>query len=203
MSWYCNHLLPRLLDWTMQRAPFATERERLLNNVRGRVLEIGFGSGINLQYYSRQVSHLHAIDPSIGALNLAEKRLSQASFPVECLPLFAEELPFEEESFDYVVSTWSLCTITDPIKSLQEVRRVLKKGGRFVFVEHGLSQSRRISKWQNRITPLHRCLTGGCHLNRNIAAMIEAVDFEHRQIEYFEMPFFRLVSPSYRGVAVK
>lgn len=185
MGWYGRWIFPRLLDWTMAGEPFASYRQRLLADVSGEVLEIGFGTGLNLAYYPESVTSLTVIDPNPGVQELARPRIEQAPVPVVSRSMAGEALLMADESFDWVVSTWTLCSIADLEKALQEVRRVLKPNGKFTFIEHGLSPDPSLQRWQNRLTPLQRRIADGCHLNRAIADFVgQSLTLESLQTFY-------------------
>ena len=172
MSIYSRHVFPHLLDWLMSQPAFTAAREELLASVTGEVLEIGFGTGLNLDHYPGTVSSLTTVDVNPGVHRLAQKRLENARMPVKFALVSGENLPMPAASFDAVVSTWTLCSIPDVESALLEIRRVLKPGGRFYFVEHGLSPDPATAKWQHRLTPLQKIIADGCHLNRDHLALI-------------------------------
>lgn len=184
MSLYSRHLLPRLMHMTMQASFFEEPRKRTVARARGVVLEIGFGSGLNLPAYDRKrVTRLYALEPEAGMLKLAGDALSRAPFPVEVLNAGAELIPLPDNSVDTVLSTWTLCTIPDLPSALAEVQRVLKPDGQFVFVEHGLSPEHRVAWWQNKLTPAWRRCAGGCHLNRPADVLLRDAGFELVQLD--------------------
>lgn len=172
MSLYSRHVFPHILDWLMSQPAFTQAREELLANVTGDVLEVGFGTGLNIDHYPSSVSSLTTVDVNPGVHKLAEKRLQQARMPVKFALISGENLPMEDASFDAVVSTWTLCSIPDVEGALREIRRVLKPEGRFYFVEHGLSPDPGTAKWQHRLTPVQKIIGDGCHLNRDHLALI-------------------------------
>ena len=178
MGFYEKYLLPHLLNLAMKNKEAAAHRRRILPSARGRVLEVGIGSGLNLPFYSRDVHSVVGVDPSEGLLRMAREAAKGLPFPVEFVRRGTEELPFEDQSFDSVVTTWTLCTIPHAPEALGEMRRVLKADGRLIFLEHGRSPDARVGAWQDRITPVWKCCAGGCHLNRRIDAMIEAAGFD-------------------------
>lgn len=183
MSFYERWILPRLIDLAMKNRQVARQRARLLPGARGRVLEVGIGSGLNLPFYGRAVERVVGIDPSPALLAMTEGRLATASCEVELLPVSAEALPFEAGSFDSAVSTWTLCSIPDARLALSELRRVLKPGGELIFIEHGRAEAPRLRAWQDRINPLWGRLAGGCNLNRPIAEMIRDAGFRIEGLE--------------------
>lgn len=172
MSLYSRHVFPYVLDWLMSQPAFTQAREELLAEVAGEVLEIGFGTGLNLDHYPDSVSRITSVDVNPGVHKLAEKRLQKSSRPVRFALVSGESLPMPDASFDAVVSTWTLCSIPDVESALLEVKRVLKPGGKFYFVEHGLSPDPAVAKWQHRLTPLQKIIADGCHLDRDHLALI-------------------------------
>jgi ubiquinone/menaquinone biosynthesis C-methylase UbiE len=183
MGVYGALILPRLLDVTMRNRRLAHYREQTIGLARGLVLEIGVGSGLNFPLYGRVVNRLCAIDPSPELLRLARNRAAGALFPVSLFRASAEQLPFASAAFDTVVMTWTLCSIVHPVAPLSEINRVLKPGGRLLFVEHGLSPEPRIARWQHRLTPCWKCIGGGCHLDRKMDDLIRAAGFGFDVIE--------------------
>jgi ubiquinone/menaquinone biosynthesis C-methylase UbiE len=163
-------------------------RARVLGAARGRVLEIGAGSGLNLRYYAGATREVIALEPSPRLVAMIRRAARPVALPVELIEGSAEALPLDDRSVDTVVTTWTLCTIPDVRHALAEMRRVLKPGGQLLFVEHGLSPEPRVQKWQNRLTPLWRPIAGGCHLNRPIRALIEGAGFAIREIRAGYMP---------------
>ena len=202
MGVYGDRILPHIIDFAMSTKAIMDERRRCLEPVGGVVLEIGFGSGLNLPFYPPAVSKVIAVDPSSTAARLARKRIEAAPFPVELIGLSAETLPMEDRSVDTIVSTFTLCTIPDPAGALHEMRRVLKPGGRLHFVEHGRADDPGVERWQQRLNGVQQALFGGCNLNRQIAMLIERASFEIERLanDYLKgAPKF--VGFLYRGVA--
>lgn len=183
MALYSDVILPRLLDRSMSALAFAPYRRATLAEVRGDVLEIGFGTGLNLAYYPAAIRAITALDVSQGMSRLARPRIAATPIAVEHRIGDGERLPFADAAFDSVVSTFTLCSIGDVGRALREVRRVLRPGGRFHFVEHGLSDDRRVQTWQHRLTPLQRFVAGGCHLDRDIPALIAAASLTVDRLE--------------------
>lgn len=203
MGFYNQMILPNLLDWAMSGPVFSRYRQRVLANVEGEVLEIGFGTGLNLSYYPHHIEKVTTADPNPGMNRLAQKRIEASEINVENRILGGENLPMADGTFDSVVSTWTLCSIAPVEKALQEIYRVLKPGGKFFFVEHGLSDKPEVQVWQNRLTPLQKMIADGCHLNRNIQRLIEQ-QFDSVALEKFDIEEFPKVgSYTYLGVATK
>jgi ubiquinone/menaquinone biosynthesis C-methylase UbiE len=165
------------------------------------VLEVGFGSGRNLPWYSAAVDKVVAVDPSTEGAKLAKKRIAAAPFPVEYVALAGEEIAAPDASFDSVVSTFTLCTIPDPLAALEQMRRVLKPGGKLFFVEHGRAPEYDVERWQDRLNPIQRACFGGCNLNRDVERLVREAGFEyeHLEQEYGKGPKF--LSFITRGVA--
>lgn len=203
MGLYSRLLFPRLLDLTMSGQELTSYRQLLLQSVSGQVLEIGFGTGLNVPYYGDKVTALTAVDPNTGMAAIAAPRIQASKVDITLQTASAEVLPMVTESFDAVVCTWTLCSIRHIDKALAEVHRVLKPGGKFFFIEHGLSPEPGVSTWQRRITPLQRRIADGCHLDRPMAALVKAV-FEQVELEEFyakDLP--KLLGYFYKGVAIK
>jgi ubiquinone/menaquinone biosynthesis C-methylase UbiE len=187
----------------MSAANFNAYRQELLANASGDVLEIGFGTGLNLSYYPEEIEKLIAIDANPGVLSIAQKRIQASQISVQQQLLNGENLPMLDNTFDTVVSTWTLCSITNVEKAIQEIYRVLKPGGKFIFIEHGLSSETQVQVWQNRLTPLQKIIGDGCHLNRNIKQLI-ASKFESVNVkEFYAEGIPKVFSYFYQGIATK
>ncbi len=204
MGFFSQVIVPRLCDLLLNKSLLARHRRALLAHAHGDVLEIGFGTGLNLPYYPKGVHKLTAIDPNPGMHRLAQKRIKQARVEVDQHVLGGERLPFEGGRFDCAVSTFTLCSIEDVGQALAEVYRVLKSGGTFLFLEHGLSPEPGVRKWQRRLNGLHVRLANGCHLDRNMEALVAAQPFAPVGVEecYLERTP-RTHGYLYRGNAVK
>ncbi|WP_416669046.1 class I SAM-dependent methyltransferase [Egbenema bharatensis] len=203
MGFYSQKILPYCLDWAMSDSTYGNYRKALLSEVKGEVLEIGFGTGLNLSYYPEQIHQLVAIDANPGMNHLARQRVESSGITVDHRVLNGESLPMPDRSFDSVVSTWTLCSIAKVEQALQEIERVLKPGGRFFFIEHGLSNEPKIQVWQNRLTPLQKVIADGCHLNRNIRQLVQQ-QFEQVTVEEFyadKTP--KMAGYFYKGIATK
>lgn len=172
----------------------------VVSEVSGTGLEVGFGSGLNLPHY-KNITKLYALDPSEELFKLAQENILSAPFSVAHLNAFAEQIPLPDNSLDFVVSTWSLCSIPSVEIALKEIFRVLKPDGIFSFVEHGKSPSKVIFGFQNLLTPVSQILAGGCHVNRDIEKLILNTGFEMQKIEKFSQRA-RPLNFMYRGVAI-
>jgi ubiquinone/menaquinone biosynthesis C-methylase UbiE len=172
MSLYSAYIFPPLIDWVMNAKQLSPLREELLRGAKGTVAEIGFGSGRNLPFYPKSVENLFAIDPSKELLEKAKKRFDL--FPGKITPILgsAENIPLDRNSVDCVISTFTLCSVPSTLAVLQEVKRILKPGGAFLFLEHGLAPDLSIQKWQKRLTPFQKRIAGGCHFDRNILGLL-------------------------------
>lgn len=205
MGFYAQQIFPRVMDWAMERPVFQEERRRVLAAASGEVLELGFGTGLNLPHYPsapHAITRLVTADPANVLPARVAARIRAAPFPVELVHQTAERLPFEDERFDCVVSTWTLCTIPDAQAALTEVRRVLKPGSLFLFTEHGRSDDARTAAWQDRLTPLQKVLACGCHLNRRIDRLVIEAGLTLTQLDRFVLPGVpRIGGEMYRGVA--
>jgi ubiquinone/menaquinone biosynthesis C-methylase UbiE len=204
MGFYSRVIFPRLCDWVMSDPRMATLRSEVLADVGGEVLEIGFGTGLNLAHYPEHVRRITTVDPNPGMNRLARRRIDRAGIAVEHRPLGGEELPFEGETFDCVVSTWTLCSIPEAGRALGEVYRVLRPGGRFIFLEHGLSDDPTVLKWQRRLNPLQRLVGDGCRLDLDVPALVGGQPFADVRVDRFEMERVpRTHGTMYRGVATR
>jgi len=201
MSFYDRHILPRLLDLAMRNREVTRYRSQVVPQARGTVVEIGVGSGLNLPFYGNDVERLYGIDPSKELLRMARKKARSTTFPVELLAHPAEALPLANQCADTVVTTFTLCTILDPVKALQEMKRVLKPDGILLFAEHGLAPDASVKRWQHRFNPIWNRIAGGCNLDRKIDELIDAAGFCMAELtnEYAKGP--RPMSYIYSGRA--
>ena len=185
----------------MSQKQMAKVRAQIVPEISGDIVEIGFGSGLNLAHLGSQVRSLTAVDPSEGLLKLAAERIDGSPVEVNHMQTTAEALPCESRSFDAALCTWSLCTIPKPRAALEELRRVLKPGGLLAFIEHGASPDAGVRRWQDRINPIWKRIGGGCNLNRKPDELIRDGGFQMKRIEADYIPGPRIATYTFRGVA--
>ncbi|WP_220811881.1 class I SAM-dependent methyltransferase [Pseudomonas paralcaligenes] len=184
MKFYDEKILPRLIDFACGMGQVMKTRSQVVPLAEGRVLEIGIGTGLNLGFYdAEKVSAIVGVDPAAQMQPLARQRAEGIGIPLEMVALELGQIQAAEASFDSIVCTFTLCTIPDPLAALKEMRRVLKPGGKFLFSEHGRAPDAGVRLWQDRITPLWKPLAGGCHLNRDIPALLAAGGFRIREVQ--------------------
>jgi ubiquinone/menaquinone biosynthesis C-methylase UbiE len=201
---YHHCVFPCLLDFAMSSKVFRQPRRRTLAQASGRILEIGFGTGMNLRYYPPSVRRIEAIDPDVDLDRFSGPRIAASSIEVDFHHLDAEHLPFAADSFDTVVCTLTLCSIPDVEHALGEVRRVLKPGGRFLFLEHGLAPDPGVARWQHRLTPLQRRVGGGCHFDRPTARLVGGSGMMLQGVRnYYLKRLPRFVGYMTEGAAIK
>ena len=201
MGFYRSQILPRCMALAMGNDGLGEHRKRAFGAVSGRVLELGFGAGLNLPYYPEEVSTVLAVEPALVNKKLARKRIDASPIPVEWVSLEGECLPVESGSVDTVTSSWTLCSIGNLAAALSEVRRVLKPGGCLHFVEHGMAPDPAVRRWQARLNPLQRFCFGGCSLDLPIDLCLENAGFEITDLETDYMPGLKVQSFLYEGVA--
>ena len=188
MGFYVEQVVPRIVDLTCGMKLVQPLRERVCAGLTGEVVEIGFGSGLNVPFYPAAVTEVAAVEPADLGWRLAGKRLAASAVPVRRSGLDGQSLPFPDNSFDTALSTWTMCTIPDVSAALAEVRRVLKPGGTLRFVEHGLAPDESVRRWQHRLEPLQKRLFGGCHLARPIATLVGDAGFTITELDVFYEP---------------
>ena len=205
MSVYSRQIFPRVLDFLLRSEEVSRHRRITLAPLAGRVLEIGFGTGLNLRHYPETVTRLTILDPERMLVDRVARRIAAAPMPVDKMYLDASgRLPFADNSFDGVATTFTLCTIPDVAAALREMRRVLKPAGLMVFLEHGHSDDVRTARWQDWLNPFQNVVACGCHLNRRIDALITSAGFAIEQLERSVMPGLpRIIGTIYRGTAKK
>jgi ubiquinone/menaquinone biosynthesis C-methylase UbiE len=192
MGFYLDRIVPSLIHLAMRNRNLAPYRRRVVSEATGRVLEIGVGSGLNLPFYGEGVSLVVGLDPSPKLLAMARETARRSAMPLELIEGSAEAIPIEDRSIDTVVTTWTLCSVPEAARALQEMRRVLRPGGRLLFVEHGRAPEPSVHWWQDRLTPMWKHLSGGCHLNRAIGQLIENAGF---RIEHLDNGYMRGPKP--------
>ncbi|MEY3618245.1 MAG: hypothetical protein RL726_943 [Actinomycetota bacterium] len=203
MGIYTDRVLPRLIDRALDTAEFREVRREQLRSLTGRVLEVGFGAGPNVPFLPSTVEALYAVDPATSVRGIAARRLRERGMSVEYVGLDGASLELADDSVDHVVSTMTLCTIPDVEGAIREIRRVLVPGGSFHFVDHGLSPDPTVSRRQARLNPLHGRIFGGCHLNRDIPALVRDSGLSVQMLgaDYMRGP--KVLGYLYRGVAQK
>lgn len=203
MGFYDTHVLPHFINCACGTKPIMKQRAKVVPQASGTVLEIGIGTGLNLPYYNAdQVDRVIGVDPSEKSWELAADRVASVGFDVEFVGLSGEQIPLDDNSVDTVMVTYSLCTIPDPVKALQGMARVLRPSGKMIFCEHGMAPDANIHKWQNRLNPLWMKLAGGCHLNRDIPALLGAGGFDVQEVSEMYLPGSpKFASYNYWGTA--
>jgi len=203
MSLYRDHVLPYAVNVAMANKLLRPLRERVAAGLAGEVVEIGFGTGHNLPYLPTEVTRLLAVEPSGLSVRLAGERITHAPFPVQVVGLDGESIPLPDASADAVLCTWALCTIPHPEQALREMARVLKPGGELHFVEHGRAPDEGVLRWQQRLNPVQKRIAGGCHLDRDIPALLERGGFRVTELDRFYVDGEpRVVGSTYLGRAV-
>jgi ubiquinone/menaquinone biosynthesis C-methylase UbiE len=201
MGFYEEWILPALIDLSMRNKRLRPYRERVAGRAEGRVLDVGVGSGLNLPFYARQTRDVFGLDPSPRLLERARRNRQRADVPVRLLEGSAERIPLADRSMDTIVMTWTGCSIPEIRTALVDMRRVLKVGGRLLFVEHGRAPEPGVARWQDRIDPLWQRFSGGCHLNRKIDDLLADAGFRVDRLETGYIPGPRIMTFLYEGAA--
>ena len=205
MNFYDRHVLPHLIDWACGLPVIQQQRAQLVPRAHGRVLEVGIGTGRNLPFYDRaRIGVLSGIDPGLSAMRRRVlARAEAAGLTLEMLPVSAESIPAASAHFDTVLTTFTLCSIEDVHAALVEMRRVLKPDGTLLFLEHGAAPDEKVRRWQNRLTPAWKPLAGGCHLNRDIPALLATAGFEVKELKAGYLPGPRPFTYVFAGAATR
>lgn len=204
MGFYESRILPKLLDKAMSVRPIMRQRQKVVPLARGRVLEVGIGSGLNLSFYDRgKVDRVLGLDPSPELQAMAKRRADEAGVEVDWLALSSEKIPLDDDSVDSIVITYTMCTIPDVHSALLEMRRVLKPEGRMHFSEHGLAPDASVRRWQERINPWWKRIAGGCNLNRSVTGMLDAAGFRLDDVGTIYLPGLRPLTFNTWGTATK
>ena len=202
MSWYEDKVLPHLINLACSSNPAQKQREKIVPRAVGDVLEIGFGSGLNLPHYDAQkVRHIWGLEPSEGMRKLAVEAIDGSGFQVELIDLPGEQIPLDDNSVDTVLITFTMCSIPEVASALDGMRRVLKQDGQMLFCEHGLAPDANVVKWQNRINPAWKKFSGGCNVNRDIPGLLEAAGFEIQDDNRMYIPGPKSLSYNFWGAA--
>lgn len=203
MGFYNKHILPHLINCACGLPAMMGQRAKLIPHARGSVLELGIGTGLNLPFYDpEKVTGIFGVDPAVEMHHKARERAAASPIPVNTVALEVQEIAAETDSFDTAVTTFTLCTIPDAVAALHEVRRVLKPGGELLFCEHGLAPEASVQVWQRRIQPFWKPMAGGCHLDRDIPAIIAEGGFQIVELEKRYLKGPKAMTYVYRGRAV-
>jgi len=203
MGLYSRYILPKVVHFTCGLRPNMRQREKVVPSARGRVLEVGIGSGLNLPFYDpAKVSKVWGLDPAPEMTRMAQRVVRSMPFEVEFIGLPGDEIPLEDDSVDTVLVTYTLCTIPDTTSALRQMSRVLRSGGELIFCEHGAAPDASVRRWQDRLNPIWKRLGGGCNLNRAIPVLIEAGGFRIKSLDTMYIPGWRPASFNYWGSAI-
>jgi ubiquinone/menaquinone biosynthesis C-methylase UbiE len=203
MGFYADQVLPRAMDLVLRGDELNAIRVRVASDLSGEVLEVGFGSGRNVEHYPPAVTRVLAVDPAKVGRKIAARRVAASSVPIEYIGLDGQSLPLPADSVDHALTTWTLCTIPDVERALHEIRRAVRPGGRLHFVEHGRAPDPNVARWQDRLTPIQRRVAGGCHLNRPIDTLIADSGLDLQRLDVYYLRGLKSFSYTYEGVATK
>ena len=202
MGIYAEHVLPRIVNRVGAMKVAREQRQRVCEGLHGQVVEVGFGSGLNVPFYPAAVSSVAAIEPADVGWKLAGKRLANSDVPIQRSGLDGQSLPLADDSCDAALTSWTLCTIPDVEAALLELRRVLKPGGTLHFVEHGLAPDERVQRWQHRLEPIQKRAFGGCHLTRPTVDLLKRAGFTISELDvYYEKGSPKVLGATSLGVA--
>jgi ubiquinone/menaquinone biosynthesis C-methylase UbiE len=201
MNIFEKYIVPRFTHFLCGHRTFTRQRQKVVPLARGRVLEIGIGTGLNLGFYDpEKVEHVWGLDPSAAMWLMADT--TNAKFEVEFLQASAEKIPLDDDSADSILVTYTLCSVSNMIEALSDMRRVLKPGGELIFCEHGAAPDENVRKWQDRLNPIWSKLAGGCNLNRSIPALLEQGGFKVSALDTMYLPTWKPAAFNYWGTAV-
>jgi len=205
MGFYSNVIIPFFYDYSMDSKKINEGRKSILSRItEEEILEIGFGTGINLKFYPQNVKKIIGIDANNGMLEQAKKKITNGRFEIDLIGQSSESLPFPDNSINAVLSTYTLCSIKEINVALKEIYRVLKPSGKYYFLEHGLADNPRTQKWQHRLNPLQNIWSNGCNLNRDMKSLIEHAGFNITEIKnYYMKRDPKIVGYMYEGIAIK
>jgi SAM-dependent methyltransferase len=206
VPFWTDEVVPRMTDKMLGSRDVAEHRKRIIEGLRGEVVEIGFGSGLNVPHYPVDVTTVFAVDPSLVGRKLSAARVAESSVPIRFVGLDGESLPLGDASVDTALSTFTLCTIPDAARAVREVYRVLRPGGQFHFLEHGLCPEAGVARWQHRLNPIQRRVAGGCTLDRPIEGLIRDAGFDITELHHDQLAgpdFLRPWAYLYEGIATK
>ena len=202
MSWYEERILPHMINFACSASPNQKQRQKIVPEAEGEILEIGFGSGLNVPYYDRsKVRKIWALEPSAGMRRKARPAVDETDMDIEFINLPGEQIPLDDNSVDTILMTYTLCTITDTKTALEGMRRVLRPGGRLLFCEHGRAPDENVRRWQNRLNPAWSRIAGGCNMNRDIPALINEGGFAIKVDERMYIPGAKVLCYNYWGSA--
>lgn len=202
MSFYDDRILPHLINLACSAKPTRKQREKIVHRAYGDVLEIGFGGGLNLNHYDgNKVRRVFGLEPSEGMRNSAARLIAESDIEVELIDLPGEEIPLDDNSVDSVLVTYTLCTIPDAVAAVRGMRRVLKSGGHLFYCEHGKAPDQGVHKWQRRLNPGWRRISGGCNMDRDIPALLREGGFDIEDDNRMYIPGIRALSYNYWGAA--
>jgi len=203
LSWYEEHMLPHMINFACSASPNQKQRQKIVPEAAGEILEIGFGSGLNVPYYDQsKVKKIWALEPSAGMRRKAQAALAETDMDIDFIDLPGEQIPLDDYSVDTILMTYTLCTISDTQEALAGMRRVLKPGGQLLFCEHGRAPDQNVQRWQNRLNPAWRRIAGGCNMNRDIPALINEGGFTIKVDERMYIPGAKVLCYNYWGSAV-
>jgi ubiquinone/menaquinone biosynthesis C-methylase UbiE len=203
LSWYEDRVIPRMINFLCSATPNQKQRQKIVPEAEGEILEIGFGSGLNVPFYDgSKVKKIWALEPSGGMRRIAQPTVDETDMDIEFIDLPGEQIPLDDNSVDTVLVTYTLCTIPDTKMALEGMRRVLRPGGKLLFCEHGKAPDENVQRWQNRLNPAWRKVAGGCQMNLDIPMLINEGGFDIKVDERMYIPGAKILCYNYWGSAV-